>query len=198
MIAPRGSRQAGYTEHVSTRTRVSLEEFLALPETKPYKELVDGEVVEKPIPAPVHSRLVPRIAASLIAHLDQSLEADVDSELRHADLDNEWVFLPDISVTKKGRRPPPAEEEGPVETMPDLAIEVLSPDDQPGRITRRVSYYTRAGVTLLWIIDPVDESVTIFERGAPPRVARAPETLSAEPVLAGFTLDLAALFATLH
>ncbi len=183
---------------MSTKARVSIGEFLAMPETKPYKELVDGEVVEKPMPVPSHGRLVAEIITEFTLFLRQHAEAAVETEVRHADLDNDWVFLPDVSVTKKGRRRPPAEETGPVEVMPDLAIEVLSPDDRPGRITRRVSYYTRAGVSLLWIVDPVDESVTIFERGAPPRVARAPEALSAAPVLTGFTLDLARLFATLH
>ena len=174
-------------------------EFLALPETKPYLELVDGEVVEKAMPAPVHSRLVPRIAAYLVVHLDGTGEGDVDSELRHADIDNGWVFLPDISVTKRGRRPPPADaERGPVEVMPDFAIEVLSPDDEMGRTMRRVSYYLRAGVTLIWLVDPRDESVTVFERGSELRVVRAPESLSAAPVLPGFAMDLGRLFATLH
>ncbi len=184
---------------MTTKTRVSLEEFLAMPETKPYRELIDGEVVEKAMPAPMHSRLVPRIASQLVVHLDATGEADVDSELRHADIDHEWVFLPDISVTKRGRRAAPADEpRGPVQVMPDFAIEVLSPDDEPGRLTRRVSYYLRSGLTLIWIVDPKDESVTVFERGAEPRVVRAPEPLSASPVLEGFSLDLARLFASLH
>ena len=39
-----------YHPGVTTKTRISIQEFLALPETKPYKEFVDGEVQEKPMP----------------------------------------------------------------------------------------------------------------------------------------------------
>jgi Uma2 family endonuclease len=183
---------------VEAKTRITLDEFLAQPETKPYREFVDGDVVEKPMPGPSHAALVAELIFLLKGYVRATGVARVSTELRHADVDNEWVFLPDISVTRTGRRPPPADERGPVEVMPDFAIEVLSPDDQSGRITRRVSYYARAGVTLLWVVDPADESVTVFERGVTPRVARAPEELSAETVLPGFTLDLGRLFASLH
>ena len=195
----RSINPTGYTQTVKTKTRVTLEEYLAMPETKPYKEFLAGEIQEKSMPAPMHARLVPLICSRLLRHLEDSGEGDVDSELRHRDEDQDWVFLPDISVTKRGRRLAPADEpRGPVVVMPDFAIEVLSPDDQAGRTARRVSQYLRAGVTLVWLVDPADESVTVFERGAEPRIVRAPEPLSAAPVLTGFALDLGSLFATLH
>ena len=183
---------------MTTKPRVSLKEFLALPETKPYLELIDGEVVEKAMPNAMHGTLVSQIIIALGNFLRAEPIARVETEVRHAEHDNEWVFLPDISITKKERRPPPAEESGPIEVMPDLAIEVLSPDDRPGRVAQRVNYYLRAGVTLVWIVDPEDESVTVFERGAESRVVTAPDELTGEPVLPGFTLDLGRLFATLH
>ena len=188
-----------YTAKVSTKTRVSLEEFLAMPETKPYKEFVDGEVVEKPMPVPAHGQLVVDLITETNLYVREHPEFRVETEVRHADLDNAWVFLPDISLTRKTRRPPAVDEpRGPVEVMPDFAIEVLSPDDRPGRVAQRVNYYLRAGVTLVWIVDPEDESVTVFERGAESRVVTSPDELTGEPVLPGFTLDLGRLFATLH
>ena len=181
-----------------TKPRVSLDEFLAMEETKPYLELMDGEVIEKPMPTPSHGTIVIEAATELNLHKRRDPRVRVETDVRHADIDNDWVYLPDISVTRKDRRLPAAEESGPVLVFPDLAIEVLSPGDRPGRALRRVSYYLRAGTTLIWLIDPEDESVTVFERGEAPRVFSAPELLTGEPVLEGFTLDLGRLFATLH
>jgi Uma2 family endonuclease len=81
--------------------------------------------------------------------------------------------------------------------MPDFATEVLSPEDRPGRTARRITDYLQAGVRLVWIVDP-EEGITVWERGAEPKLARPPEALTAAPILPGFSLDLAALFAQLH
>ena len=187
-----------YTVGVTTKTRTSLDEFLALPETKPYLELIDGEVIEKAMPTPAHGQVVVDLITEVNLHVRSHPEFRVETEVRHADVDNAWVFLPDISVTRKSRRPPADSETGPVEIMPDFAIEVLSPDDRPGRVAQRVNYYLRAGVTLVWIVDPADESVTVFERGAESRIVVAPDVLGGEPVLPGFSIGLGDLFGTLH
>ncbi len=182
-----------------TKPRVSLEQFLAMEETKPYREYMDGEVVEKAMPSTSHSTLVIELIIELGNHLRLHPIGRLATELRHLDADAEWVFLPDISVILRSRLAiPPADLRGAVEVMPDFAIEVLSPDDRPGRTAQRIAYYMRAGVTLLWVIDPEDESVTVWERGAEPRAAHAPDILEATAVLPGFTVDLGRLFATLH
>jgi len=182
------------------KTRTSLAEYLALPTTKPWLELMDGEVFEKPMVNRNHSRLTSRLIHWLIAHLDESGEGVVDTELRHGYLEEEWVFLPDISVTLKGRLPyPPADTpKGPFEVLPDFAIEVVSPDDLPGRLQRRIAHYMRSGVRLLWVVDPEAEKVTVWEPGATPMDYSAPAILAAAPVLPDFELDLGRLFSYLH
>ncbi|HMO54954.1 MAG TPA: Uma2 family endonuclease [Tepidiformaceae bacterium] len=187
---------------MAIKTRVSLKDFLAQPERSepPYLELMDGEVYEKPMVGRRHSRIVTYLVARLYTYLERTGEAHVDTELRHAFMPDEWVFLPDISVTLRERQPlaPAEDDQGPVEVMPDFAIEVLSPGDQPGRITRRISHYLESGVRLLWVIDPEAEIITVFSPGQEPRNVVAPAKLSASPVLGDFELDLEALFASLH
>lgn len=183
---------------VTTKTRVSLDEFLRLEETKPYLELIDGEVVQKSMPTPSHGTVVAEVLGDLMVYLRTSGEGRVVTEVRHADRPEEWVFLPDISVTLESRRKAPASVVGPVEIMPDFAIEVLSPDDQPGRVSQKIAHYMRSGVRLLWVIDPETERVTVWQPGEPPRVAAAGDFLTAEPVLKAFSLDLARLFEQLH
>lgn len=184
------------------KTRVSLETFLAEPERDeaPYLELMDGEVYEKPVGGLKHAAIIAFLVTELTIYLRRTREARVDPELRHAHRAADWVFLPDISVTRRERRPVPAADlpNGAVETLPDLAIEVLSPDDRFSRVTRKVAHYMESGVRLLWVVDPEAETVTVFRPGDPPAVFSAPEKLPAAPVLESFELDLEALFASLH
>lgn len=182
-----------------TKTRVSLADYLALEECKPYLELIDGEVVQKSMAGLKHSRMVGRLMYLLIGYLDRTGEGFADTELRHLERAEEWAFLPDVSVTLKVRLPTPSTQiPDPIEVLPDLAIEVLSPDDQPGRVSQKIAHYMASGVRLLWVVDPEAERVTVWEPGKAPRDLAAPAILSAVPVLAGFELDLAALFARLH
>src|SRR6185437_5132402 len=86
-----------------TKPRVSLAKYLAMEESKPYLELIDGEVVQKSMPGLKHSTMVVELITELRIYLRASGEARVETELRHIERKDEWVFLPDISVTLKSR-----------------------------------------------------------------------------------------------
>lgn len=178
-----------------TQTRMSLEEFLALPEEKPYREFVRGEVVPKAMPNDYHSELVGEFLFFLKSFVRGSQVARVDTELRHIAREEERVYLPDVSVTRLERWP--SERQNPVEVPPDLAIEVLSPDDRAGNVLDKVDFYLRIGVPLIWVADPEGRSVTVYRPGDAPRFLREPATLDAAPVLPGFELSLEELFAVL-
>ena len=182
-----------------TKTRVSLAQYLAMEECKPHLELIDGEVVQKSAFDMKAGCIAAELIADLGIYLRQTKEAEVSTQLRHLLRSEEWAFLPDVSVTLKSRMTAPIQDIGdPLEILPDLAIEVLSPDSRPGRVVRRIVHYLQAGVRMLWVVDPEAERITVWEPGKTPRDLAAPAVLSAAPVLAGFELDLAALFARLH
>lgn len=177
---------------MTTPTRVSVEEFLAMEETKPYLELIDGEVVQKTMPSPKHSAAVFEFAAVLRNFLRANPIARGDTELRFRRSEEDRIFLPDISVTLRERWPKGST--GPVEVMPDFAIEVLSPDDRASRVAERIDFYLRAGTQLVWIVDPELESISIYRPGAQPEFRKGTGKLGALPVLPGFELDLDELF----
>ncbi|MGI8927057.1 MAG: Uma2 family endonuclease [Tepidiformaceae bacterium] len=184
---------------MSTATRVSLDVFLAMEETKPYLELIDGEVVPKAMPNDNHAALVAELLIELGNYLRTSREALLRTELRHLVREEQRVFLPDVSVTLESRavKERAIRRRGPIEVVPDFAIEVLSPDDPPLRVLQRVDFYLRSGTRLLWMVDPESQSVAVYRPGEPLEVHGPPGQLDAQPVLASFTLDLAALFAVL-
>lgn len=182
---------------MTTRTRSSLDEYLSLEETKPYLEFIDGEVVARAMPNAAHAALTAEIIADLINYARIHTEWRVSNELRHLHRDDRWVFLPDVSVTSRAKlRVQGPGKPDPVEVMPDFAIEVLSPDDRPGVVMRRVAHYLQAGVRLLWLIDPDEEQITVWQPGESPKVVTPPATLSADTVLPGFEIDTVRLFAS--
>lgn len=180
-------------------TRMTLEQFLELPETEPPSEFVCGRIEQKPMPTWNHSALAARIATFLNIYFMRKPEGFANVELRHAERDEDRSYLPDVTVTLAANAPKTrdARRRGPVDRVPDIAIEVTSPDDRPGRVAERLAFYLRAGVPLVWLIDPDDRTVSVFEPRRPARIMGVEDTLDGEPVLSEFELPLAELFSVL-
>ncbi len=184
---------------MATTVRVTIQQFLAAPASKPYRELMDGEVFEKPMPNALHGGLAARLIFLLTLHQQQNDTFHVCTEMRHADAATDWVFLPDISVLLKSQSVASLSElTDPVLFPPDFAFEVLSPGDRAGTLSRRAEAYRRAGTTLLWIVDPVAESIIVSRRGEEQFEASSERPLNAAPVLPEFEVDIPGLFAFLH
>jgi Uma2 family endonuclease len=185
---------------MATKTRVSLEEFLAMPETEPAWELIDGEVTQKFGSCLYEARVITELICLLGNYLEGTREGLVAPNVAHLYASEERVFLPDLIVTLKGRIPNDRRMRlyGPIPVQPDLAIEVLSPGESTGRTLERADFYMRAGTQLLWLVDPEIECITVYRPNEAPTIHRAPSTIDAKPVLRDFALDLAALFGALH
>lgn len=78
--------------------------------------------------------------------------------------------------------------------VPTLIVEILSPTTQTGQINERVRTYHRAGVPLVWVIDPDPRTVSIRRRGVRPVVVNDEQELTGGDVLPGFTVPVARLF----
>jgi Uma2 family endonuclease len=81
------------------------------------------------------------------------------------------------------------------EFPPDLAVEVLSPDDKASDITKKVEEYLAAGVPLVWIVDPATQTVTVYHSLQDVRILTADQELDGEPVIPGFRTKITAIFA---
>ena len=182
------------TTATATR-RLTREEFVALPERKPYHEYLRGEVTERTMPTDLHGMSVMRLGTRFVTHLDSTGEGICLSEVRHEDVAQDWVYLPDVEIQLGADE---LQERGTIKRPPDLAVEVLSPDDRVMEWLERVELYMRAGTKLLWVVDPYEETIRAFRPGQDARVARAGDTLDALPVLADFSLDVGAFFASLR
>ena len=78
--------------------------------------------------------------------------------------------------------------------LPLLAVEVLSPDDRPGKTMRRVGPFLRQGISLVWIIDPEACDVTVHRPGREPYVVGGDEELTGDDLLTDFKCRVADFF----
>ncbi|MBA4179511.1 MAG: hypothetical protein C0506_02885 [Anaerolinea sp.] len=174
---------------MTTRTRLTLDDFLALPEDKPYLELIDGEVCQKPVGKKKHSRAARRIARLLEDH-PATRAGEVLPELgMHwwgtARSDHR---VPDVSYYAGGRR---VTEPYPDEP-PDLVIEVRSEGQSTESIEARLTFLRDQGVPRTLHIDPESESVSVWERGRSWTVQRDEEVRLES--LGGFSFAVSDLF----
>lgn len=72
---------------------------------------------------------------------------------------------------------------------PDFVIELRSPSDRRADLESKMEEYVEQGVQLGWLLDPVDNTATIYRPGEEPRFVDKPGLLDGDPVLPGFRFD---------
>ena len=73
---------------------------------------------------------------------------------------------------------------------PDFVIELCSPSDPMPALKAKMAEYAECGAALGWLIDPLKRQVLVYRPGMPVEVVDSPESMAADPELAGFTLRL--------
>lgn len=160
-------------------------------------ELVDGTLVEKPVGQP-ESRLAFWLGMVLNQFVISRNLGYVTGEAGFVELPSGPVRGPDVAFFSWdgiAARRAPAE---PIPRMaPDFAVEVLSPSNTKREMERKREDYFRSGVRLVWEIDPRARTARAYTALDQFRDLTAADTLTGDPVLPGFTLPLADLFAEL-
>jgi Uma2 family endonuclease len=144
---------------------ISLGIFLALPETKPASEYVDGEIIQKPMPQGKHSRIQGRVTSQINSVLETSKIALALPELRCTFGGRSMV--PDIAVFIWARIPQDATGDiaNTFDAAPNWTIEILSPDQSPTKVTKNILHCLDHGCAMGWLIDPEDRSVVVYPAG---------------------------------
>ena len=105
------------------------------------------------------------------------------------------IRSPDASWVLKSRLTELTEEQkrhGFPPIVPDFVVEVRTTSDTLAGAQRKMEEYMENGVTLGWLIDSVDpvRRVYVYRPGVETEVLEAPDSLSGEPELPGFVLEL--------
>lgn len=177
---------------MAVRQRISPEEYLALPEEKPYLEYINGEVVPKVAPDIRHMRL----ARELIVFFDgvcRRYGGDTGPEGRvefYPPGDTRFL-LPDVGYWAADR---------PIEGSramlpPTIAAEIRSPGQSLPQMRERAAFFLANGVEECWIAVPESRTVEVFTRDGR-RTLTESDTLETT-LLPGFSLSMAVFFGAL-
>ena len=164
---------------------ISIEEYLAS-SYEPDLEYVDGVLEEKMMGERDHSFLQTAIGAWFFNRRSE-WKIDVLVEYRTR-TSNSRVRLPDVCVVRQGSK-----DERIRVTPPLLVIEILSPEDRPGRVMKRLDDFVAMGVNDIWILDPGDRSAATYSRFG----MKAVSGNRLEVIGTGIYLDVLEMFATL-
>jgi Uma2 family endonuclease len=160
-------------------------------------ELIDGTIVEK---AGGYSESA--LATFLLVLLDAFVRPRnlgvVTGEQGMMRLWPGRVRIPDVAFVSWDRLPGRRVPLEPIPTIaPDLAVEVVNRSNTPVEMRLKRQDYFRMGTRLVWEIDPVARAVSVFTTPDQPTVLSRTDTLDGGPVLTGFALSVADLFAEL-
>lgn len=110
--------------------------------------------------------------------------------------DPNCVRRPNASFMRFGKLPGEILPEGHCRIAPDLVVEVSSPNTLDYETGRKVEQYLRAGVRLVWIVNPEIRTVLVYRADGSIQGFRERNELDGEDVLPGFRGKVSALFTT--
>jgi Uma2 family endonuclease len=173
---------------------LTAEEFAALPGSR-HQELVRGEVVEIMPPGGSHGKIALRIGKLLDnwAEKEQAGVVGVESGFILA-RDPDLVRGPDVYYVRAERIPEGGIPEGFWNIAPDLAIEVVSPNDMAGEVRAKVREYLAAGSAAVWVVYPSTREVIAHTPDGLARTYGPGTTLEMPELLPGFALAISELF----
>lgn len=155
-------------------------------------ELIHGAIVEK-MPTEEHGVVAGNVVFALRSYVQSHKSGRVGVEVRHRLPNDQWNSrMPDVSYSTARRA---LVIKGSVPAMPDLAVEVQSPDDSIKAMREKATYYLANGAKLVWLLYPRKRMVEIYSANGEIDILHEGETLSGEDLLPGFTLPVIDIFA---
>jgi Uma2 family endonuclease len=159
-------------------------------------ELVRGELVMMTPAGFEHGRIVISLSTPLASFVKgQSLGVVTGAETGfQIARDPDTVRAPDVAFIR-AERVPPSPLMGFFPGAPDLAVEVVSPSDRATELLSKVQNWLEAGCRAVWVIDPLQRTVSIYRTDKPMAILHASDVLSGDDVVPGFSVPVAEIFA---
>lgn len=182
---------------IQSPSKISLEEFLLLPETEPASEYVDGKIYQKDMPQGKHSTLQFEFSSVINRVGKPQKLAYAFPELRCTFGGRSLV--PDIAVFEWPRIPLNSlgKIENRFEIAPDWTIEILSPEQSSSRVINKILFCLKNHTKLGWMIDPEEELVIVFKPQQEPEIKENEDILPVLDVLSDLQLSADDLFGLL-
>ena len=185
---------------ITTRP-VTAEEFAAIVERPEnagrFFELDEGEIIELPPPQKPHGFASANLVFLLSLYCRERGRGYVLTNDTGVVLERnpDTVRGPDVMLCDDDATADEIlSDDSWLETPPVLAVEVLSPSNRYGQISRKVNQYLTAGVQLVWVVDPPAREVTVYRPGDSPSVSNVESKLTGGDALPGLAIKVAELF----
>ena len=125
-------------------------------------ELIDGRIYNMAPPSRIHQRIVLSLSRKLADYVEQNhkeCEVDIAPFAVFLNKDDYNYLEPDVSVICDQSK---LDDRG-CNGSPDFIIEVVSPSTMRMDYLIKMRKYMTSGVRLYWIVNPQDESVTVYD-----------------------------------
>ncbi len=181
---------------MSVNTRLmTADEFFNMPDDGQLHELIRGEVTTMSLPGGTHGKVVSKILRRIGNHVEAHSLGETYAESGFLiERRPDTVRGPDVAFVRKDRLAEILNPEKYVPFAPDLAVEVVSPNDVPVELAEKVGMWLEAGALMVWVVEPRDRTVTVHQAGVKNRTLTAEKTLKGGKVLPGFTCKVSDFF----
>ena len=168
---------------------LTIEEFAALPKDERKRELVRGKVIDMNLPKPKHGFYCAEIAAILRNFVKPRKLGRIFSNDSGVITEHEPDSMrgPDVGFYSYGAVPAGDVSEDYFDVMPELAVEVVSQDDVWARVLEKVAEFLEAGVKIVCVADPRDQTVQIHRSDKPVEHLAGDDEITFPDVLPGFS-----------
>lgn len=109
-------------------------------------------------------------------------------------LNEDVLVAPDLALVPPGMVPVKSERRRMIRGLPRLAVEIVSPGQDAGKVTEKVDLYMTAGVDPVWVMDPTRRLIAVHSPGQPVRLLREDDTLDGGSVIPGFAMKVAEIY----
>jgi Uma2 family endonuclease len=185
------------TVTATEKVLLTAEDFWQLPDDGHTYELVAGECVRMPPSGFLHGTIAMDLGGLIQEHVKRHdlgvvCAAETGFKLRQ---NPDTVRAPDVAFVSKERILTHGKPEKFWEGAPDLAVEVVSPNDRFDDVVEKVQEYLAAGARLVWVALPRSKSIMVYHPNGEIKILREGDELQGEDVLPGFVCLVQKVFA---
>ncbi|HEX2092626.1 MAG TPA: Uma2 family endonuclease [Longimicrobiaceae bacterium] len=183
--------------HTAVPGVVTAEELLRMPRGRVRRELVRGVVREMTPAGYGHGKVAMRLGSRLDVHVEENdlgVVVAAETGFRIAS-SPDTVRAPDVAFVRRERAEEVGDDEGFWPGAPDLAVEVVSPNDSFGEVEEKVFDWLSAGCRMVVVVDPRKRTATVYRSRSDITVLAEDEELDGGDVVPGWRLPVRELFA---
>ncbi len=174
---------------------MTAEELMQLPDDGFRYELINGELEKMPPPGSPHARTAFRLSSALGQFIYDHGLGEGFTEIGFKLTSNpDTVLAPDLAFISNERFAERKDTEGYWPGPPDLAVEVLSPSDRPGKVKQKIARWFSFGTRQLWIVDPKHRTVAVYRSESDITTFSRSDYLEAQDMFPGFRISLDKIF----